>query len=358
MSATDSRVSERQLLRDSVRSLLNEHWPVDGAVERGQERGPVDAIWKQLAEHGLANLGTDPEEAGMREMLLVLNELGRASCPAPLLGGVAANYAFGSARNASPSTRELLDAVHCGSAAIAFSLGAFDGDAAAGRAEYADGIATGRVAFVEGALSATHYLVLIDSPAGVAIVCADAAGLTVTATPGLAVPSLSEIVFDSCEATFVELPRQRLTDVALIMRMACGARAMGAAQRAFDLALEHVVVRRQFGQFIGQFQAIQHKLADCLTALDGARLLLENAANAYDVDNPSWHVFASAALAFAGPALRQVVLEAIHALGAIGCAEEHEAPRHFRRVHADLVRFGGAPRARAEVAEYLLGTID
>ncbi len=44
-----------------------------------------------------------------------------------------------------------------------------------------------------------------------------------------------------------------------------------------------------------------------------------------------------------------------YALGAIGYAEEHEAPRHFRRVHADLARFGGVSRARAELADYLLG---
>jgi hypothetical protein len=38
-------------------------------------------------------------------------------------------------------------------------------------------------------------------------------------------------------------------------------------------------------------------------------------------------------------------------------AEEHEAPRHFRRVHADLARFGGIPRARAELADFLLGPV-
>jgi alkylation response protein AidB-like acyl-CoA dehydrogenase len=71
--------------------------------------------------------------------------------------------------------------------------------------------------------------------------------------------------------------------------------------------------------------------------------------------NPDWRTFASSAIAFAGPALRAVSIETHRTLGAIGYAEEHEAPRHFRRVHADLVRFGGVQRARAELAEYLLG---
>jgi alkylation response protein AidB-like acyl-CoA dehydrogenase len=126
-------------------------------------------------------------------------------------------------------------------------------------------------------------------------------------------------------------------------------------QRAFELSVEHAKLRKQFGQLIGQFQAVQHKLADNLIALDGARLTIEAAAQARDQGDPDWRVFAASALAFAGPALRAVSIQTHRALGAIGYAEEHEAPRHFRRVHADLARFGGAPRARAELADYLLG---
>ena len=135
-------------------------------------------------------------------------------------------------------------------------------------------------------------------------------------------------------------------------------RLFGAAQRAFELALEHVKIRRQFDQFIGQFQAIQHKLANCIVSLDGSRLALNLPARARDEDNPDWTVFASSALAFCGPALRSVSIETHRVLGAIGYAEEHEAPRHFRRVHSDLVRFGGVSRARADLAEFLLDPVE
>jgi alkylation response protein AidB-like acyl-CoA dehydrogenase len=69
---------------------------------------------------------------------------------------------------------------------------------------------------------------------------------------------------------------------------------------------------------------------------------------------PRWPYFSAAAVAFGGTALRQVSLETHHAFGAIGYAEEHEAPRHFRRVHLDLLPLGGAARARAELAAALL----
>ena len=85
------------------------------------------------------------------------------------------------------------------------------------------------------------------------------------------------------------------------------------------------------------------------------RATLEHAAEAFDLGAPDWRYFAAAAVAFGGPALRQASLQTQHAFGAIGYAEEHEAPRHFRRVHADLARFGGVRGARAVLADFTLG---
>ena len=344
---------ERGLLRDSIRGYLTDHWPVEGAVERSTDPEALRAIWRGLGAQGLARLGADAAEGGLREILLAFEELGRASCPAPLLGAVVANIAL----RGRGDLAELRAAITRGDAAIAVGLAAFDGDPAAGRARLMRGALSGHVSFVEGAITATHFAVFTDVPAGIAIVAAEAAGVTVTPSPGLAVPALSELEFASTPAAWIECPATLLEELALVARVACAARALGAAQRGFDLALEHAKVRRQFGQLIGQFQALQHKLADCLIRLDGSRLVLDGAAGAYDRGAADWRVFAAAGLAYAGPGLRQVALEAHHAMGAIGYAEEHELPRHFRRVHADLARFGGAPGARAALADHLLGPL-
>jgi acyl-CoA dehydrogenase len=344
---------DRDLLRRSVRDFLARAWPGDMAVERSGDAHAISALWRELAAQGLVSLGTDTGETGLREITVVFEELGRAACPAPLLGAVAANMALADER--SNAVRALVEDLAEGKAAVALALGAFDGDRAAGRVEARGGALTGRVPFVEDAQSATHFLVLTDAPPGAAIVANGAAGLIVQETPGLAVPALAELTFADTPATLVAQPSAALSDIALVARLACLARALGAAQRAFDLAVEHAKVRKQFGQLIGQFQAVQHKLANNLIALDGARLALESAAAARERGDPDWRVFASAALAFAGPALREVSIQTHRALGAIGYAEEHEAPRHFRRVHADVARFGGAPRARAELADFLLG---
>jgi alkylation response protein AidB-like acyl-CoA dehydrogenase len=289
----------------------------------------------------------------MPEILLVFEELGRAACTAPLLGAVAANLAL--AIQPSNTTGALLEELHHGSAAFALALGCFDGDRSAGRVEVRGGALSGRICFVEGTESATHYLILTDAPPGAALVASDAPGLQITATPGLAVPPLAELSFANTPATLISLSPDLLADIAMVARLACAARALGAARRGFELAAEHAKVRKQFGQLIGQFQAVQHKLANNLINLDGTQLALDSAAEARDRGDPAWRAFASAALAFAGPALREVAIQNHRALGAIGYAEEHEAPRHFRRVHADLARFGGVSRARADLADHLLG---
>jgi alkylation response protein AidB-like acyl-CoA dehydrogenase len=348
--------AERSLLRKSVRDLLSNVWPTYRAVEKSGDAQAIADVWAAMARQGLAALGADPTEAGLREIVLVFEELGRAACPAPLLGAVAANLAL--ATQSSNRVRALLEDLHHGNAITALALGAFDGDAAAGRVTMRGETLQGKLSFVEGAQAATHLVIFTDAPTGIAVVAGDAPGLKMRATPGLAVPPLSDLTLEDAPALWLELSPDSLADIATVARLACAGRALGAAQRAFDLAVGHAKVRKQFGQLIGQFQAVQHKLANCLTSLDGARLALDAAAAARDSHNPDWRVFASSAIAFASPALRTVSIETHRALGAIGYAEEHEAPRHFRRVHADLARFGGVSRARAELADVLLGSVD
>ena len=345
--------TERGLLRDSVREFLANRWPADQVMERSNDAQATALLWRDLAGQGLTSLGANTGEAGLREIVLVFEELGRASCPAPLLGAVAANLAL--AAQQSNTSSALLEDLHQGKAMIALALGAFDGDASAGQADMRGDTLWGKVSFVEGAQTATHFLIVTGTPAGVAVVASGAPGLQMQVTPGLAVPPFSELSFANTPAVRLNIPSETLADIALAMRLGCAGRALGAAERAFELAVDHAKIRKQFGQLIGQFQAVQHKLANCLISLDGARLTLEAAAEARDNDNPDWRVFAASALAFAGPALRAVSIETHRALGAIGYAEEHEAPRHFRRVHADLARFGGVARARAALADFVLG---
>ena len=341
------------MLREGVRSLLAGEWPVEKAGGSTSDPARIGVVWAGLAGMGLAGLGIDPAQGGLREILVVMEELGRAGCPAPMAGAALTNLAR-TACAAGGGYRSLLEALERGEAVVSIAFGSSDGDPNSGGAQFTGQVLNGRIAFVEGLEVATDILVLADPGPVLARVRRDAPGLGVVATPGFAVPPLAELTFTNTPAQAFAMPPGLADDLNRLARLLMIARAFGAATRAFEQVVAYAREREQFGQPIGRFQAIQHKLATCLMSLEAVRPMLEQAAAAFDEDQPVWRMFASAAWAFAGPALRQVSLETHHTFGAIGYSEEHEAPRHFRRVHADLVRFGGVRRAREELARYLI----
>lgn len=382
---------ERTLLRESVRGFLAEHWPVAGAVERSDDRMAVAALWQGLVRQGLATLGFDAAEGGVREAVLVMEEMGRAACPAPLAGALLANLLLGRFGQGDAGARRWLAGVHgthpaevaaaAGSAGTRVavappwpSLQAPVSARAPGSAGPAAGphddpprwgtlrldgqLASGTLPFVDAAPHATHVLAMAgDVPE--ALACIELTGGGAQCHPARAMglapgAAWSELRLHNAPArTFALAPAARIA-LPHLPRLLWLARAHGAARRAFELAVAYAKERRQFGQPIGRFQAVQHKLANNLIALEGVRLTLGHAAAAFDLGQADAPYFASAAWAFGAQALRQVALENQHAFGAIGYAEEHEAPRHFRRVHLDLVALGGAGGARAELAAALL----
>ncbi|MGE0384459.1 MAG: acyl-CoA dehydrogenase family protein [Gammaproteobacteria bacterium] len=345
---------ERDLLRKSVRACLDQHWPAATAVAAAHDPRNVGAVWRALAELGVASLGTDPGEGGLQEIVVVAQELGRAACPAPFIDAVLVNLALWSARGTNAAVRALLADLHAGKASVAFAFGVDDGDPGAGSATVSGGKAGGRLRFVEGARHCSHLVLLAEPGPVLAIVELGGPAVAIEDMPGYSVPPLAELTLEGAPAASVALDALAARDLHLVARMALAARALGAADRGFEMVTAYAKERFQFGQPIGRFQAIQHKLANCLMSLDGARLALGNAALNRDRGDAQWRVLGAAAHAFASAELRQVSLETHHTFGAIGYAEEHEAPRHFRRTHSDLVRLGGVRRSREDVARYLL----
>ena len=82
----------RQMLRDSLRGFLGEQWRAD--VTQATSPEGVSAIWTKLVGQGVASLGCDFAEGGLREILVVMAELGRAACPAPMWSAALVNLAL------------------------------------------------------------------------------------------------------------------------------------------------------------------------------------------------------------------------------------------------------------------------
>jgi alkylation response protein AidB-like acyl-CoA dehydrogenase len=338
------------MLRDSLRGFLDEHWRTRG-VAAATSPDEISAIWRKLVAQGVATLGSGGDEGGLREILVVMAELGRAACPAPIWSAALANFAL--AGSQADAAQDLLGRLHAGTAVAAFSFGRLDPEAGTGSIEVSDVKGTGVLRFVEAAASATHLLVAIDE-ANLALVDLGAPGIDRVATRAMGAWGLYEVRLSATPVTLIPIGTDDLQQLRLKGRVALVARAYGAARRAFDLAVDYAKERHQFGQPIGKFQAIQHKLANGLIALEGIRLILDHTARLHDGGNDDWRYFADCASAFAGDALRRVSLETQHAFGAIGYAEEHEAPQHFKRVHLDTIALGGAADAKRGLAGRLL----
>jgi alkylation response protein AidB-like acyl-CoA dehydrogenase len=337
------------MLRESLRGFLGEHWNAERA--RSALPDEISAIWTKLVGQGVAALGCDPGEGGLSEILVVMAELGRAACPAPMWSAALANLAL--SRSRDDGAAEFLGQLHTGTARVAFSLAALDPDRHVGAIRIVDGRASGLLRFVEAAASCTHLIVTIE-PSRLALVDLSAPGVSIAPTRAMGTPGLFQLRLDAVPVRLISLEDVSADDLLLAGKLALLARAHGAAQRAFELAVDYAKERQQFGQPIGKFQAIQHKLANGLIGLEGVRLTLDHAAHLCDRRDPNWHYFANAASAFGGEALRNVSLEIQHAFGAIGYAEEHEAPLHFKRVHLDTIALGGSPDARRRIAAFLL----
>jgi alkylation response protein AidB-like acyl-CoA dehydrogenase len=349
---------ERSMLRAAVRALLMEHWPADQAPRLANDPRELARLWRTLAEQGSAVLGADRESGGVRALLTVMAELGRAACPAPLLDTAIINLLMAGRAPDDPGIEAFLAALHAGRACACLSFGALDADCAVGAVSLAANRLSGTVHFVEAAAAATHFVILGAGATGepvAAIVEHRPPAVNLTPTRAMGMDGLCSVQFVEASAVLFPMAGTHIADLIALSRLGHVARAWGAADRAFELVVDYTKLRKQFGQPVGRFQAIQHKLVNNLIALKGVEGCLDNAASHYDRGADEWRTFAAAASAYAGATLRQVSLETHHCFGAIGYAEDHEAPRHFKRIHLDVVRHGGGRVAREELAERYLG---
>jgi alkylation response protein AidB-like acyl-CoA dehydrogenase len=139
------------------------------------------------------------------------------------------------------------------------------------------------------------------------------------------------------------------------LRAAMAAEAVGVAQRALDLGIEHAKTRMQFGKPIGTYQAVSHPLAQTYTDVELARSLAYWAAWCIAEDDQQASIAAAAAKAFAAEAAVIACERSIQVHGGIGFTWEHPLHRFYKRA-LWLEGFGKRPaELRVEIAGALLG---
>ena len=137
-------------------------------------------------------------------------------------------------------------------------------------------------------------------------------------------------------------------------RIGIGAQALGIAQAAYDVARNYALERKQFGKRIGEFQAIQWKLADMATEIDAARLLVYRAAWLKQQGKPHTEAGAKAKL-FASEMARRQTAEAIQILGGYGYTKEFPVERYYRDAKITEIYEGTSEIQRLVIARSILG---
>jgi hypothetical protein len=147
--------------------------------------------------------------------------------------------------------------------------------------------------------------------------------------------------------------QQELSSVAwpsavALCQLAVGHELVGAARKMLELARQHAMERAQFGQVIGKFQAVRHRLAETLVALEAADAML---GAAWEDGSPTT---AAIAKALAGRAARTAARQCQQVLAGIGFTTEHEFHHYVRRVLVLDALFGGSRTLTRELGVELL----
>ena len=154
---------------------------------------------------------------------------------------------------------------------------------------------------------------------------------------GIRASDLAEIVIDDVRVPERNIIGERnegfyqLMDFFASGRTSVAAQAIGAAQGALDAAVEYASEREQFGQKIGEFQAIEHKVAEMATDVEAARSLTYRAASHVESEKDDTAAkLASMAKLFASEHAVDVADEGLQVHGGAGYVTDHPAERFYR----------------------------
>jgi len=167
-----------------------------------------------------------------------------------------------------------------------------------------------------------------------------------------------ELVFESCRVPADHLIGERGVGLRQFMkalavgRISVAALSLGLGQACLETALEYARQRKQFGQPISRFQAIQFKLADMATGIENARLLTYKAAWLYDRGRDYAREAAMAKLCASDVAM-QAASEAVQIHGGYGYTDEYPVSRFFRDAKILQIGEGTNEIQRLVIARFL-----
>jgi alkylation response protein AidB-like acyl-CoA dehydrogenase len=327
---------EHTELASSVRNLLDKRSDSQAVRRAIEQPTGFDAeLWATLCEQiGVAALAIPEEHGGagftLAESHVVLEELGRALTPSPLLASVVTSAALVAAGHHEPLTR-----IAEGAVATLVSSGV---------------TATNKV--LHGSASPVLYgdlaeILVVAGGDGLYVVDPEASGLTRTRLTGMdQTLGFARLDFDGVAADpITDDAATALSAAHRVGTLATSALAVGCAQRGLDMTVEYTKQREQFGRPIGSFQALKHRMADMLVRVQMSRAGAWAAVQAHVNNAPESDRLAAAAASYCAESAMAVAAETTQLHGGIAITWEHDAHLVLKRAQA-LHQLFGLPHHR------------
>jgi len=365
---------EQEMLRQSARALLEKECP-STLVRKlmGDERGYDAALWKKMAELGWLGL-VIPETyggAGLNyvDLVLIMEEMGRVVLPSPFIWTVLVAEAIKRAGN-ELQKKTLLPRIAAGEliTTLAYlepsAVWSSDGIRLTARADGGGFVLDGTKLFVNDGHLADCLLVAARSggsgDGGITLFAMEARRLGIAVTPLTTMDQtrkLSLVQFDGVRAEQSDIVGvagngwKTLSEVIDRGKVMLAGEMMGGAQKVLEMTVDYAKLRVQFGRPIGSFQAVQHKCANMMIDVEGAKSAAYYASWAVSNEVPEGALAAALAKAAASDAFRRVSADGIQVHGGIGFTWDHDMHLYFKRAKSSEFTFGDATWNRELVAQ-------
>jgi 3-oxochol-4-en-24-oyl-CoA dehydrogenase len=308
-------------------------WAARSLLDATDEARP--AFWQGIVELGWLGLHVDEEHGGsgfgLPELVVVVEELGRAVAPGPFVPTVIASAVIAKDGTSEQKSR-LLPGLVDGTVTAGIGLNS--------DVQVTDGVANGEAGIVLGAGLAE--LLLIAAGDDVLLLERGRSGVSVE-VPGNLDPTRrsGRVRLDNVSVGSDDIVVGARQSALARARTLLAAEAVGGATDCVEAAVDYAKVRQQFGRTIATFQAVKHHCANMLVASESATAAVWDASRAASEDEEQFRLSAAVAAAHAFPAYARNAELNIQVHGGIGFTWEHDAHLHLRRALVTSSLFGG-----------------
>ncbi len=370
---------EQTMLRDAAKSWAQESSPVTklrALRDSGSHQSFDPAAWAEMGAMGWAGVIVPEEHDGTAfgylSLGLILEETGRTLVASPLLSTALIGASALTLGGTDAQKAAWLPKIAAGEVVTALAVDERAHHAPEMTALTADKAGdgwslTGKKTFVLDGVAAD--LVIVAARTGgkpgdtdgitLFLVAGDAAGLTRKHLALADSRGAAELTFDGvkvgADAVLGEVGKGWAVLEPVLDRARAGlaAEMLGSALQAFEITLDYLKTRTQFGQVIGTFQSLQHRAAKMFTDLETTRSCVEAALEQIDTGATDNRAAASLAKAKASDLAHLVTNEMVQMHGGIGMTDVHDAGLYLKRARVAEHLFGGASYHRDRYARVL-----